>query len=99
MVPTAGTANDVSFLIDYLPAYLFPLGERTVDRWGVAGISLGGHSAWILLGGGEIVGSCQNQGIETLLHRYKDTSRNTDNRVSRLRKVNATSSGDLRDSI
>lgn len=56
----------MSFLIDYLPAYLFPLGERTVDRWGVAGISLGGHSAWILLGGGEIVGSCQNQGIETL---------------------------------
>ncbi|KAF7289889.1 hypothetical protein MIND_01363600 [Mycena indigotica] len=42
-----GTAKDVSFLIDFLPAYIFPHGERTVDKWGVAGISLGGHSAWL----------------------------------------------------
>lgn len=44
-----GTARDVSFLIDFAPAYLFPNAERTVDRWGVAGISLGGHSVWSIL--------------------------------------------------
>ncbi|KAI0654679.1 Alpha/Beta hydrolase protein [Cubamyces menziesii] len=44
-----GTANDVSFLIDFLPAYLYPNDERTVVRWGVAGVSLGGHSTWITL--------------------------------------------------
>ncbi|KAF8313515.1 Alpha/Beta hydrolase protein [Cantharellus anzutake] len=44
-----GTAKDVSFLIDFLPSYLFPNGEREIDRWGVAGISLGGHSTWICL--------------------------------------------------
>ncbi|CAK5268592.1 unnamed protein product [Mycena citricolor] len=42
-----GTAKDVSFLIDFLPSYLFPLGERTISDWGVTGISLGGHSAYI----------------------------------------------------
>jgi len=42
-----GTAQDVSFLIDYLEAHLFPAGERTIVEWGVAGISLGGHSTWI----------------------------------------------------
>ncbi|KAF7330389.1 hypothetical protein MVEN_02477400 [Mycena venus] len=44
----AGTAQDVSFLMDYLEAYLFPAGERSIVEWGVAGISLGGHAAWIL---------------------------------------------------
>ncbi|KAK7032953.1 Alpha/Beta hydrolase protein [Favolaschia claudopus] len=44
----SGTAQDVSFLIDYLEAYLFPLGERTIVEWGVAGRSLGGHSAWMV---------------------------------------------------
>ncbi|KAF8638187.1 hypothetical protein AX17_002384 [Amanita inopinata Kibby_2008] len=34
---------------DFLPFYLFPSGERTIDRWVVAGISLGGHSAWLAL--------------------------------------------------
>jgi len=43
-----GTARDVSFLIDFLPAYLYPLEERTIT-WGVAGISLGGHSTWLSL--------------------------------------------------
>jgi len=43
-----GTAQDVSFLIDYLEAYLFPAGERSIVEWGVAGISLGGHSTWIV---------------------------------------------------
>ncbi|KAJ7454866.1 Alpha/Beta hydrolase protein [Mycena latifolia] len=42
-----GTAKDVSFVMDFLPAYLFPGGERTISEWGVAGVSLGGHSTWI----------------------------------------------------
>ncbi|KAJ7116298.1 Alpha/Beta hydrolase protein [Mycena epipterygia] len=42
-----GTANDVSFVMDFLEAYLFPSGERSIAEWGVAGVSLGGHSAWI----------------------------------------------------
>ncbi|KAF7773310.1 hypothetical protein Agabi119p4_5477 [Agaricus bisporus var. burnettii] len=45
-----GTAADVSFLIDFLPAYLFPTGKRSIKTWGVAGKSLGGHSAWLALG-------------------------------------------------
>ncbi|OJT13891.1 hypothetical protein TRAPUB_9560 [Trametes pubescens] len=44
-----GTAQDVSFLIDFLPAYLFPHDERTVSQWLVSGISLGGHATWITL--------------------------------------------------
>jgi len=44
-----GTAKDVSLLIDFLPAYLFPHNERTIDRWMVLGKSLGGHSTWIAL--------------------------------------------------
>jgi len=44
-----GTARDVSFLIDFLPAYLYPQAERKVVDWGIIGISLGGHSAWIVL--------------------------------------------------
>ncbi|KAG2018099.1 hypothetical protein CC2G_007549 [Coprinopsis cinerea AmutBmut pab1-1] len=44
-----GTAKDVSFLIDFLPSYLSPDGALTVEKWGVAGISLGGHSTWISL--------------------------------------------------
>ncbi|KIM84769.1 hypothetical protein PILCRDRAFT_368511 [Piloderma croceum F 1598] len=44
-----GTARDVSFLIDFLPAYLYPSNERTISTWGIGGISLGGHSTWISL--------------------------------------------------
>ncbi|KAH9914172.1 Alpha/Beta hydrolase protein [Epithele typhae] len=44
-----GTAADVSYLIDFLPAYLFPHGERAVARWMCVGKSLGGHSAWHVL--------------------------------------------------
>lgn len=51
----AGTAKDVSLLIDFLPSYLFPNGERTVSDWGIAGISLGGHSSWIGLAHGTAV--------------------------------------------
>ncbi|KAF7375079.1 Phd finger domain-containing protein [Mycena sanguinolenta] len=43
----SGTAQDVSFLIDLLEAYLFPMGNRVIAEWGVAGISLGGHSTWM----------------------------------------------------
>ncbi|KAF9818795.1 hypothetical protein IEO21_02575 [Rhodonia placenta] len=45
----SGTARDVSFLIDFLPSYLYPSGERTVSSWLIGGISLGGHSTWYAL--------------------------------------------------
>jgi len=48
-----GTAADVSFLIDFLPAYLFPTDNRSVHVWGVAGKSLGGHSTWLSLAHGK----------------------------------------------
>lgn len=38
-----GTARDISFLIDFIPAYLFPEGERTVEKFAVTGVSLGGE--------------------------------------------------------
>ncbi|KAG9311766.1 hypothetical protein JVU11DRAFT_8009 [Chiua virens] len=44
-----GTVHDLTFLIDHIPAYLYPHVERNIVEWGVAGISLGGHSAWIAL--------------------------------------------------
>jgi len=44
-----GTAQDVSLLCDFLPAYLFPRDECEVAAWGIIGISLGGHSTWITL--------------------------------------------------
>lgn len=42
-----GTADDVSMLVDFLPAYLFPHPSQTISAWGVIGFSLGGHSAWL----------------------------------------------------
>ncbi|KAG1836211.1 Alpha/Beta hydrolase protein [Suillus subalutaceus] len=44
-----GTAEDVSFIIDHLPSFLYPSGERTIAEWGICGVSLGGHSTWIAL--------------------------------------------------
>ncbi|KAE8260274.1 hypothetical protein A4X13_0g445 [Tilletia indica] len=44
-----GTARDVSFLIDFLPAYIFPHDERAVACWTCTGKSLGGHSVWAIL--------------------------------------------------
>lgn len=38
-----GTARDVSFLIDFIPAYLFPEGEKTIEKFAMTGISLGGE--------------------------------------------------------
>ncbi|KAF4222578.1 hypothetical protein CNMCM5878_003616 [Aspergillus fumigatiaffinis] len=44
-----GTARDVSLLMDYLPAYVFPQGEREISKHMVLGVSLGGHAAWSCL--------------------------------------------------
>ncbi|KAI1786769.1 Alpha/Beta hydrolase protein [Ganoderma leucocontextum] len=44
-----GASSDVSFLIDFLPSYLFPNEERIISQWLISGISLGGHSTWIIL--------------------------------------------------
>lgn len=44
-----GTANDVSLLIDYLESYLYPLNEHKIVQYLCAGISLGGHSTWLVL--------------------------------------------------
>lgn len=44
-----GTARDVSVLMDYLPAYVFPQGERRISKHMVLGVSLGGHAAWSCL--------------------------------------------------
>lgn len=52
---TVGSARDVSFLIDFLPAFLYPNGERSIQHWLVAGLSLGGHSTWITLRNGECI--------------------------------------------
>lgn len=46
---TAGTARDVSFLIDYLAPCLFPHDEHKITDYFVSGVSLGGHSTWIAL--------------------------------------------------
>lgn len=42
----AGTAADTSLLLDYLPGYIFPHSDRTIDHNIVLGVSLGGHAAW-----------------------------------------------------
>ncbi|KAG0700573.1 Alpha/Beta hydrolase protein [Suillus ampliporus] len=44
-----GSAQDVSFLIDHLPSFLYPSNQRTIVEWGMGGVSLGGHSTWIAL--------------------------------------------------
>ncbi|KAI0259868.1 Alpha/Beta hydrolase protein [Gloeopeniophorella convolvens] len=44
-----GAVKDVSFLIDVLPAYVFPHDERVVAEWALAGVSLGGHATWLAL--------------------------------------------------
>ncbi|KAH8688866.1 hypothetical protein BGW36DRAFT_309726 [Talaromyces proteolyticus] len=43
------TARDVSMLIDFLPGYIFPKGERTIATHFALGISLGGHAVWLCL--------------------------------------------------
>jgi len=36
-------------MMDFLPSYLYPNGERKVVEFAVSGISLGGHATWIAL--------------------------------------------------
>ncbi|KAG6811204.1 hypothetical protein H0H92_008566 [Tricholoma furcatifolium] len=51
-----GTARDVSLLIDFLPSFLYQDDKpHPIVDWGVAGISLGGHSTWITLASDERV--------------------------------------------
>lgn len=59
----------MSFLIDFLPAYLFPHDERTVSQWLVSGISLGGHASWITLRNGAHTPSI-NSGIARLTDHW-----------------------------
>lgn len=46
MVFAEGTAQDVSLLIDILPAYAFPRSDKQVTTNMVLGVSLGGHASW-----------------------------------------------------
>jgi len=36
----------VSYIIDYLPAFIFPYDERLITSWIACGRSMGGHSVW-----------------------------------------------------
>jgi hypothetical protein len=62
-----GAVKDVSFLIDVLPAYIFPKDERLIGECVVAGFSLGGHATWLTLRQGAY-GTAQTQNASTLLH-------------------------------
>jgi hypothetical protein len=58
-----GTTQDVSFLITFLPMFLFPEGKTRFENVLVAGVSLGGHETYLALSGGEscssdILGCC-----------------------------------------
>lgn len=44
-----GTSSDVSLLIRYLEAYIFPNGHHNITQYLCAGISLGGHATWLVL--------------------------------------------------
>jgi pimeloyl-ACP methyl ester carboxylesterase len=44
-----GTTSDVRNLIDFIPAYLFPAGEKQIEEFWVTGISLGGHVSYLAL--------------------------------------------------
>jgi hypothetical protein len=47
-----GTSQDVSLLITLLPAFLFPQGQGAFANIICAGISLGGHSTYLVLSNG-----------------------------------------------
>jgi len=79
----AGTAQEVSFLIDFLPSYLFPNGERTIDTWAVAGVSLGGHSTWHCLKDGAYESATSAyRGVHSPLMGALVASKNKDPRVT-----------------
>lgn len=42
-------AQDQKFVMEFLASYLFPRGERLIDTFVPAGVSMGGHSVWRLL--------------------------------------------------
>ena len=46
-----GYRDDVSFIIDQLPAFVFPNEERVITSWTVSGKSMGGHASWHILKG------------------------------------------------
>ena len=48
-LPRYGTAQDITYLADVLPMYL----GVSVSKWGVAGISLGGHTALLSVANGK----------------------------------------------
>lgn len=43
-----GTARDVSLIIDYIDAYIFPTSDQKINTNIALGVSLGGHSTWSL---------------------------------------------------
>lgn len=47
-----GTSQDVSLLVTFLPAFLFPQGQCSFANLICAGISLGGHSTYLVLSNG-----------------------------------------------
>jgi hypothetical protein len=81
-----GAVKDISFLIDILPAFLFPHGERTIEEWALAGFSLGGHATWLVLQHG--ARNCSYRAIfhptHSLTHEHttKNQSINPKNRES-----------------
>ncbi|TIA78384.1 hypothetical protein E3P98_03858 [Wallemia ichthyophaga] len=44
-----GTSRDVSYLIDYIPSFLFPHDQHNIVDYGCIGVSLGGHATWMSL--------------------------------------------------
>jgi len=83
----AGTAEDVSFLIDHLPSFLYPLGERTIVEWGIGGTSLGGHSTWIALSRGTCLLFLPSPLPSFTPPRTPPHPRNPHNRVPRLHET------------
>lgn len=41
-----GGTQDLSLIIDFLGAYLFPNGEKVIEEFMVTGISLGGETSY-----------------------------------------------------
>ncbi|EPS39990.1 hypothetical protein H072_6414 [Dactylellina haptotyla CBS 200.50] len=67
-----GTSHDASLLMDHISSYVFPDGNKTVDEWLCAGVSLGGHATWLSLvneprvkAGVIIIGCPDFQGVMT----------------------------------